>query len=149
MKTKAEIIEEIDRLQKELEELKLERKTAKKHIDFEDLPEKDKFEKLKPNGKMFIDTIKLLAYRAETAMASLIKEFLNRNDDARPIIRDILTSEADLIPMQKEKKMIVQIHRMASPKNDRAVEQFLEELNKTEILYPGTEIKLVYRLAGT
>ena len=82
-------------------------------------------------------------------MASLIKEFLNRNDDARPIIRDILTSEADLIPMQKEKKMIVQIHRMASPKNDRAVEQFLEELNKTEILYPGTEIKLVYRLAGT
>ena len=40
MKTKAEIIEEIDRLQKELEELKLERKTAKKHIDFEDLPGK-------------------------------------------------------------------------------------------------------------
>lgn len=148
IKTKAEIVEEVERLQKELETLKLERKTIDKHIDFENLPPKDKFEKLKPNGKMFIDTIKLLAYRAETAMTSLIKEFLSRNDDARPIIRDILTSEADLIPVQKEEKLIVQIHRMASPKIDDAVKQFLEELNKMEILYPGTKIKLVYRLAG-
>jgi len=149
IKTKAEIIEEIDRHQKELETVRLKRKAIDKHIYFEDLPEKDKFEKLKPNAKMFIDTIKLLAYRAETAMTSLIKEFLNRNDDARPIIRDILTSEADLIPMKKERKLVVQIHRMASPKIDRAVEQFMEELNKAEILYPGTEIKLVYKLAGS
>jgi len=148
MKTKAEIIEEIEQLQEELEVLKLERKTTDKHIDFENLPPKDKFEKLKPNGKMFIDTIKLLAYRAETAMTSLLKEFLSRNDDARPIIRDILTSEADLIPVQKEEKLIVQIHRMASPKIDEAVKQFLEELNKMEIFYPATKIKLVYKLAG-
>jgi len=149
IKTKAEIIEEINNLQKELDDVKAQRKLIDKHISFEDLSEDDKFEKLKPNGKMFIDTIKLLSYRAETAMVTLIKEFINRNDDARPIIRDILTSEADLIPIKKENKLIIQVHRMASPKIDATVELFLEELNKADVSYPGTEIKLVYKLVGS
>jgi len=149
LKTKAEIVEEINNLQNELNDIKAQRKHIAKHISFEELPEEDKFEKLKPNGKIFIDTIKLIAYRAETAMVTILKQFLNRLDDARPIIRDLLTSEADLIPLKKENKLIVQIHRMASPKIDVAVEQFLEELNKADISYPGTETKITYKLAGS
>jgi len=83
------------------------------------------------------------------AMTSLIKELLNRNDDARPIIRDTLTSETDLIPMQKGEILVVQIHRTASPKIDTAVELLLNELNKAEISYPGRDIKLVYKLVGS
>jgi hypothetical protein len=149
IKIKSETLEEINNFQKDLQEAKAERKLLEKHINFEDLPEENKFEKLKPNGKMFIDTIKFIAYRAETGMSTLIKQHLNRNDDARPIIRDLLTKEADFIPCKSEKKLIVQIHRMASPKIDKAVEGLLEELNKTETTYPGTDFQLVYRQAGT
>ncbi len=149
IKIKAEIVEEINNLQKELDEVKAERKLVKKYINFEELPDENKFENLKPNGKMFIDTVKLLAYRAETAMTGILKEFLNKKDDARPVIRDLLTSEADFIPMEKEKKLIIQVHRMASPKIDKAVESLLKELNSSEITYPGTDLKLIYKLAGT
>ncbi len=148
LKTKAEIVEEINNFQNELDDIKAQRKLIGKHISFEDLSEEDKFEKLKPNGKMFIDTVKLIAYRAETAMVTMLKQFLNRKDDARPVIRDLLTSEADLIPLIKENKLIVQIHRMASPKIDTAVGMLLDELNKADISYPGTETKLIYKLAG-
>ena len=37
---------------------------------------------------------------------------------------------------------------MANPRSNRAIEHLLAELNNTESNYPGTTLKLVYRLVG-
>ena len=40
----------------------------------------------------------MIAYRAETAMANLLRETLTRSDEVRSLLRAIYSSEADLIP---------------------------------------------------
>ncbi len=78
---------------------KLSRKKEGKHIDFSELPEDVKFKQLKKSGKQFIDTIKMIAYRAETALVIALKEFcLKKNDDLRSIVHEMFITEADIEP---------------------------------------------------
>jgi hypothetical protein len=80
---KSELQEKIGALRKDLDQLKIERKTTPKHVEIKDLPEPERFQRLLPERKHFIDTIKMIAYRAETSLASVIREKLARGDDAR------------------------------------------------------------------
>jgi hypothetical protein len=58
----------------EIEKLKQARKDTAHHIAVKSLPEEDRFTRLRTERKHFIDTIKMIAYRAETSLASLLRE---------------------------------------------------------------------------
>ncbi len=60
----------------ELEALKKEMADTSKHLDWECLPEPNQFQRLRPSRKRLLDAIKMIAYRAETAMANIVKEKL-------------------------------------------------------------------------
>jgi hypothetical protein len=47
---------------------------------------------LRTERKYFLDTIKTIAYRAETSMASTVREKLKRSDDARALPRQTRVS---------------------------------------------------------
>ena len=68
--------ETIELLDGEIGELKQQRKDTPHHVTVNSLPEQDRFTRLKTERKHFIDTIKMIAYRAETSMASLLREHL-------------------------------------------------------------------------
>jgi hypothetical protein len=95
---KAQLQEEMDNLNREIDELKKQRKETPHHIPVKDLPESDRFSRLLTERKHFIDTIKLIAYRAETSMASLLRDKLNREDDTRALLRQIYETDIDLVP---------------------------------------------------
>ncbi len=76
-------------MQKSVNKLKEERKGVKRHIMFKELSEDDKFMQLSTESKHLIDTIKMIAYRAETSLASTIKPYLNDKEDARLMIQKI------------------------------------------------------------
>lgn len=82
-----------------------------------ELPEEEQFLKLATRSKHFIDTIKIIAYRAETAMARIVREKLNAHhqDEARALIRDLCTTEADLIPDHQAKTLTIELHSLAFP----------------------------------
>ena len=90
----------------------------------------------------------MIAYRAETAMASIVRESLARTDDARSLLRDLFRSEADLLPDQEQQVLRVQVHPMSNPRANRAITHLLEHLNAAEFTYPGTSLQLVYSFAG-
>ena len=85
-------------------QLKAERKAAGKHIEIKDLPPSDRFTALRSEKKHFIDTIKLIAYRAETTMAGPVREHLRRHDDARSLLRQLYCTAVDLQPDQAPKR---------------------------------------------
>jgi hypothetical protein len=62
-------------------------KALPKHILIKDLPEEDRFSRLRAEKRHFIHTIKLIACRAETAMAQIARETMARLDDARALMR--------------------------------------------------------------
>jgi hypothetical protein len=64
--------EEIQALDLEIDNLEQQRKKTEHHIPVKSLPEEDRFTRLRTERKHFIDTLKMIAYRAETSMASLL-----------------------------------------------------------------------------
>ena len=147
-KRKAELMEEIDQFEHELTEINLKLKTTPGHLAWNELPETDKFQRLAPSRKQLVDTVKMIAYRAETAMASIVREDLARTDDARSLLRDLFRSAADLLPDLEQGVLRVQIHPMSNPRSNRAITHLLAHLNAAEFTYPATNLQLVYSIAG-
>src|SRR5207245_11408828 len=79
-------------------------------------PEKARFTRLRTERKHFIDTLKMIAYRAESSMASLLREHLARGgDDARALLRQIFQTEADLTPDLAANTLTVRLHHSRKP----------------------------------
>jgi hypothetical protein len=73
IRRKAALQEEIETLQHDLDALKAKRKETAHHIRIEELPEQARFLQLSTQSKQLVDTIKMIAYRAETAMANSLR----------------------------------------------------------------------------
>lgn len=146
---KAQLQEEIESLNRQIDDLKQQRKRTPHHIPVKDLPESDRFSRLLTERKHFIDTIKLIAYRAETSMASVLREKLSRPDDARALLRQIYDTEVDLVPDLEAKTLTVRLHHLTQATHDEAVRYLCQELNATETIFPGTELKLVYQVGSS
>lgn len=143
-----EMKEQIDLLEREVGGLKARRQQTPKRIPAAQLPDSERFELLAPTRKQFIDLVKMIAYRAETAMAVVLRDHLARGDDARALLRQIFTAAADLIPDEAAKTLTVRLHHLSSHAGDQAVRSLAEHLNSTETVYPGTDLQLVYRLVS-
>jgi hypothetical protein len=106
------------------------------------------FERLAPSRKQLVDTVKMVAHRANTAMASIVREKLIRKGDARSLLRDLFRSEADLVPDLEQRVLRVHVHPMSNPRSNYAIAHLLEHLNAAEFTYPGTDLRRIYSIAG-
>jgi len=141
--------EDIEQLQPTLELLKQRRKQTPHHIPVQDLPEADRFTRLRTERKYFLDTIKMIAYRAETSMVSTVREKLKRSDDARALLRQIYATEVDLVPDFAAKTLTLHLHHLTQAAHDAAVRYLCDELTATETIFPGTDLRLVYELGSS
>jgi hypothetical protein len=146
---KGQMREEIQALDLEIGNLKQQRQKTEHHIPVKSLPEQDRFTRLRTERKHFIDTLKMIAYRAETSMASLLREHMARGgDDARALLRQIFQTEADLTPDLAANTLTVRLHHLTQAAHDQAIEQMLADLNATQTVFPGTTLTLVFKLGS-
>lgn len=145
---KSALAEEVAELQCSIKKLKAERKAVPKHTTLDKIPEEERNTRCRTQSKRLLDTIKMVAYRAETAMMNILKERMSRQDDARSLLRTLYTTEADLIPNLDEKTLTVRLHHLANRSSDEAIRHLCVELNSTETVYPDTELRLVYELVS-
>ena len=95
---KSTLHEQIEGITTDIAKLKAERKATAHYVKIQDLPEADRFRKLASASKHFIDTIKIVAYRAECAMTNIVREFMPKSDQARALISTLHATEADILP---------------------------------------------------
>lgn len=148
VRKKAALQEDIETLKSDLATLKAQRKETPQHITVEELPEQARFRQLSTQSKQLVDTVKMIAYRAETAMANSLREHLARPDEARALLRALYTTEADLLPDPEAGTLTVRLHHCANAANDRAIAKLCEELNATETVFPRTNLRLVLKLGS-
>jgi hypothetical protein len=145
---KGQLQQAIEDLDRQIQQLKAQRKQTPHHIAVKDLPESDRFSRLLTERKHFIDTIILIAYRAETSMASLLRDKLTRADDARALPRQIYDTEVDLIPDLENQTLTVRLHHLTQAAHDEAVRYLCDQLNATATIFPDTDLRLVYQLGA-
>ena len=147
-KKKTDLLEDIDQYEYQLAELKAELKNTNKHIKWGKLDEEDKFYRLLPGRKRFMDTVRMIAYRSETAMVELLKGRGINSAGARRLLQDLFVSEADIIPDPDANILRVRVHTASRPAANRALNSLFEKLNEAEVPYPETNMILVYELGG-
>jgi transposase len=105
--------------------------------------------KLAPEAKHLTDTIKMVAYRAETALVrSLTPHYARTEDEGRALIREMLLTSADILPQLADHRLVVRLHSLANPRSNDALANLCETLNALAIHYPGTDLRLVYQAPG-
>ncbi len=145
---KAVLLEEINDFQENIDRLKSKRKETDKHITIGELPKEARFSKLATQTKQLIDTVKMVAYRAETAMVNILREHMRRADDARQLVMALYQSEADLLPDHQNQTLTVHLHRLANHSNDQAIENLCRELNETKTIFPGTNFEMIFEFGS-
>jgi hypothetical protein len=149
VRRKSDLQENIAQMQKIVADLKAQRKAAKRHIAYHELPPQARFDRLSTQSKHLVDTIKMIAYRAETAMAQLVRHKMTRHDDARSLLRGVYSTEVDIAPNLQAKTLTIRLHPLANRSSDDAVRHLCAELNATETLFPGTDLRLIYQLVSS
>jgi hypothetical protein len=143
---KSKLLETIEQTEKELDDIKREIKEIPKRVAMGDLDEADRFRGLSSGRKRLLDTIKMVAYRAETAMAQLLKSSTVDGSEARRLLLDLFNSEADILPDPENKVLRVRVHNASRPAANRSLAAMFEVLNETKTNYPGTDLEIYYDL---
>jgi DNA-binding MarR family transcriptional regulator len=127
---------EIERLTARIEKLP-------KRVAVRDVLEAHEIVRLERERKILVDTIKLIAYRAESSLSRIIEPFFNRHEEeARKLLKSIFRATADLIPDREEKRLTVRFHGLANPRATRALRDLCSLMNDDPPLYPGTDLRL-------
>ena len=132
----------------ELDGLKQRRPATPTHVRAGDLPEQDKLDALPIGERLFMDVVRMIAYRAETRMMAPVISAQGKKPNARRLLRALLTSDANIIPQPDEGILRIQLLGLGSAACDRMLVPLIEELNATATIYPGTKLRLVYELTG-
>ena len=140
------LIEQINDYNNEIAKLLETRAKEPSRISLYEMPEEERYNKLKQESKKFKNAIVMLAYRVETALYTIIAEFFKgTKNHGRMLLKEIFSSDADMIPDYKNKTLTIVLHSMSTPRANKAVGKLCEFLNDTETLYPYSNLKLVFK----
>ena len=147
-KQQGQLLDSIRQRETVLVQLKQQRATTPKKVPLKDLPEAQRFTRLPVASKHFVDTIKMIAYRAETALAGLVSEKLRRPEDVRSLVREVLQSSANLIPDESKQTLTIEVHPLANHAHNAVLKHLCAQLTQTETTYPRTNLRLVFEFLG-
>lgn len=151
LQQKAALQADLTRLDTELKTVKDQRAQTEHHVPLSQVKPEERYTQLSLGSQDLVDTIKLVAYRAETAMAAVVREALpaGRREEARRLLQSLYTSEADLVPDAAAGTLTVRLTHPANSLLARALEALCGELTQTQTEFPTTQLRLVFTLVST
>ena len=146
IQVRAERLQDIQALEADKADLCAKRRTTPQKVQIYSLPEDERPRQLAPLGKVLTDTVKMIAYRAETALVGLLRPRLAKEEEARALVRELFVSSADLEPNATEGTLTVRIHGMACLAHNKAISDLLAELTNLHFRHPETNAQMIYEL---
>ncbi len=137
---------EIESLETEKQELLAERAQHPYKISIGDMPEHTRYNKLKTESKHLQNIIKIICYRAETTIANLLAaNYRKSSNEIRALVKSIIFAKADLYPNYQTNTLTVRLNSLATRRDNLAVRKICQTINDYEAIFPGTNLKLVYK----
>jgi len=148
LQQKSELLQTVELYQADLEDIKQKKKEIPKRIDVKEInPEKEILTTVN-DRKQLIDTIKMICYWAETALANQIKPLMSSPEEARTLIRGIYQSSANLKVDKQTNTLNVELHHSNFAEVDKIMCHLFKFLNKCEIVFPGSGLTIQYNLVS-
>lgn len=139
------LIEKINGYNNEIIQLLEKRANQPSRISIAEMPEEKRYNKLITESKKLKNAVIMVAYRAESALYNIMSEFYKSNEkEGRVILKEVFTSDADMIPDYENQKLTVRLHSLSTPRANEAVKELCALLNQTETHFPFTNLQLIF-----
>ena len=104
--------------------------------------------KLAPEQKHLTNLIKMVAYQAESGLLKTVALHYRRvSEEGRTLIQSALAGAADIEVTDRELR--VTLASMSSAHRTRAIAALCKELNRTETIFPGSRLRLIYAIRAS
>jgi hypothetical protein len=140
------IISELNEFEIKENELIQKRKEHKYKIPLKEMPPDKRYNQLKQERNQFVNIIKMICYRAETTMTTLLKTYKKTKNERRAFIKSMIKRKGDIIPDYQNNTLTVNLYSMSTARENQAVEEICHLLNNSETLFPGTELRLIFKI---
>ena len=142
------LMQQINDVEQQIEKLLQERSGIPYKIKVSQMPPESRYSKLEQESKHLQNILKMICYRAETALVNLLTPHYARSrDEIRALAKSIIMKHIDLNPDYQNNVLEVTLYPLANKRSNDAVGNIIDALNKTQTKYPGTELILFYKSA--
>ena len=102
--------------------------------------------KLSTVRKHLTNILKMVAYQIESDLVEIIRPHYRRvEDEGRTLVQTIMQDAADIEPGERELR--ITLAPLSSPHRSKVVESLCAALNKTNTMFPGTQLQMRYAVA--
>lgn len=140
--------EQIETMTLRINQKVAERRTIPYKIPVGDMPQATRYVKLHQESKYVQNIIKMICYRAETALADKLAPYYGRaEDEIRALVKAITRLSIDLMPDMQHKLLCITLYPLSNKRSQLALAGIIEEVNATHTLYPGTDLVMNFKMA--
>ena len=148
MRKRLELVEEISLMEHRTEGLVNERKKIPYKIPLGQMPESIRYNRLNKESKALQNVIKMICYRAETALAALLAPHYKRaNQEIRALIKSVVRTSINMEVDRKNEVLKITLYPLSNPRSNDAVGKICDTVNATNTIYPGTNLRLIFKIA--
>ena len=127
--------------------LQAQRAALKKRVPITEAVKGQEVIKLATERKHLTNILKMVAYQIESDLLNLLRpHYARMEDEGRTLIQTVLQSRASIEPTDDE--LHVTLSPLSSPHRSKAVAALCEVLNKNHIRFPGSKLRMHYKVAG-
>jgi hypothetical protein len=137
--------EELERLQSECAQLSERIKAMEERVPLKNIQDANDIVHHERERKTITQLIKVVAYRSESCLASIVEPFFARHDDeVRAFLKAVFRLPGDIIPDHERHELRVRLYGLANNRSQQALIALCDYLNTQQMKYPGTNLRLVY-----
>jgi len=112
------------------------------------MPESIRYNRLNQESKTLMNVLKMICYRAETALARLLSPHYKRsNQEIRMLIKSMIRSPINLEVDRKNEVLNITLYPLSNMRSIEPIRKICDTLNETNTIYPDTNLRLNYKIA--
>jgi hypothetical protein len=139
--------EKLDLLLKNENDFLEKRQTIPAKMKIKEMADDKKYNKLQTESKYFMNIIKMICYRAETAFANHISKYYRKDtDEKRALVKSIIWQPCDIFADYAKNTLSIGLYTLASPRMNKTLNDVCILLNETETVYPGTNLVMIFKI---
>jgi transposase len=137
---------QISKFERHILALKKKRSALPSRIKVGNLPSDSQF-RLETERKILTDTVKIVAYRVESALLSVIRPYYSRiEQEGRQLIQEIFQTSGDLDV--NGNTVTVRLEPLSSPHRTQILMRLCQHLTDHQCRYPGSNQQLIFQVRG-
>jgi hypothetical protein len=138
--------DEVKKAADEISKMTERQKSLAVRIPLREAPGAENAMKLSTERKHLTNVLKMVAYQIEGSLVELLRpHYARAEDEGRTLIQTALRSSACIELTEKE--LCVNLAPLSSPHRSKAIALVCDTLNKTETVFPGSNLRLRFSVS--